>query len=117
MVNNKKNSKIVYQEFGNNNDNLEPENLGIELPTNQQNIRIQATKKGRKGKTVTEITGFQTSEDNLKDLLKKLKAVCGCGGTLKDNILEIQGDHCQKILPMLLNLGYKAKIAGGNTKK
>jgi translation initiation factor 1 len=117
MVNNKKNSKIVYQEFGNNNDNSVLENLAIELPTSQQNIRIQATKKGRKGKTVTEITGFQTSEDNLKDLLKKLKAVCGCGGTLKDNILEIQGDHCQKILPLLVNLGYKAKISGGNIKK
>ena len=112
--------KIVYQEFG-NFANFEVESQIIELPTfcrtnyrpNQQNIRIQASRKGRKGKTVTEITGFQTSENTLKELLKKLKGVCGCGGTLKDNILEIQGDHCQKILPILIQLGYKAKISGG----
>jgi translation initiation factor 1 len=104
--------KIVYQEFG-NFDNFEVESQIIELPPNQQNIRIQASRKGRKGKTVTEITGFQTSENTLKELLKKLKGVCGCGGTLKDNILEIQGDHCQKILPILIQLGYKAKISGG----
>ena len=108
----KSSNKIVYQEFGNFN-NSEVESEGIELPPNQQNIRIQASRKGRKGKTVTEITGFQCSETTLKDLLKKLKATCGSGGTLKDNILEIQGEHCQKLLLILVKLGYKAKISGG----
>lgn len=112
MSNQNEKAKIAYQEFG-VMDNSETEKALIELPPNQQNIRIQATRKGRKGKTVTEITGFQTNEKTLKDLLKKLKATCGCGGTLKEQMIEIQGDHCQKILPILVNLGYKVKIAGG----
>ena len=112
MSSRKKSSKIAYQEFGNIDDSS-PETEIIELPPHQQNIRLQATRKGRKGKTVTEITGFECSEKTLKQLLKKLKSNCGCGGTLKDNIIEIQGNHCQKILPILVDLGYKAKISGG----
>jgi translation initiation factor 1 len=46
-------------------------------------------------------------------LLKQLKNQCGTGGTLKENEIEIQGDHKQKILEILLKLGYKAKISGG----
>ena len=112
MSSRKKSGKIAYQEFG-NFDNSATETEIIDLPANQQHIRIQATRKGRKGKTVTEVKGFQSSEKTLKDLLKKLKATCGSGGTLKDNIIEIQGDHTQKILPILVKLGYKAKISGG----
>lgn len=80
---------------------------------NQQNIRIQATRAGRKGKTVTLISGFKNKQENLISLLKQLKAQCGTGGTLKENEIEIQGDHKQKILEILLKLGYKAKISGG----
>ena len=83
------------------------------LHPNQQNIRIQATRAGRKGKTVTLISGFKNKQENLINLLKQLKNQCGTGGTLKENEIEIQGDHKQKILEILLKLGYKAKISGG----
>ncbi len=105
--------RIVYQEFG-ATDNSEALARAIpDLPPQQQNLRIQATRSGRKGKTVTIITGFKHSPETLNKLLKKLKNQCGSGGTMKDDSLEIQGDHKQKLLEILTGLGYKAKISGG----
>ena len=83
------------------------------MPPQQQNIRVQASRSGRKGKTVTVITGFQQSPDSLNKLLKQLKSHCGSGGTMKDNTLEIQGDHRQKLVKFLGDLGYKVTISGG----
>ncbi|MBD2663493.1 hypothetical protein B6N60_03386 [Richelia sinica FACHB-800] len=104
--------RVVYQEFGNDNA-AAFERPTPDLPPQQQNVRVQATRAGRKGKTVTVITGFQTKPETLTALVKQLKTQCGTGGTVKDNEIEIQGDHKQKILEILLKLGYKAKISGG----
>lgn len=105
--------RYVYREFG-GADNADAFERGVpDLPPNQQNIRVEASSKGRKGKTVTIIRGFQSSPDKLNDLLKKLKTQCGAGGTIKDNEIEIQGDHKQKIVQYLIQLGYKAKASGG----
>lgn len=102
--------RIVYQEFG----SVEPEEEKIgDLPPQQQNLRVQTSKAGRKGKTVTIITGFVTSPENLGQILKQLKTQCGSGGTIKENTIEVQGDHKEKILQTLIKLGYKAKISGG----
>ena len=111
----KKSSKnsLVYQEFGGPNNDAALEKAAPNLPPNRQNIRIQATRSGRKGKTVTVITGFQTNAETLNKLLKQLKSQCGSGGTVKEDTLEIQGDHRQKLLQTLTKLGYKAKISGG----
>ncbi|MEQ8463767.1 translation initiation factor [Coleofasciculus sp. E1-EBD-02] len=103
--------RVAYQEFGSNS--AATERAVQELPPNQQNLRVQASRKGRKGKTVTVITGFQCKPDTLTQLLKQLKTKCGSGGTVKDDTLEIQGDHAQKLLEILTQLGYKAKISGG----
>ncbi|MBE9048395.1 translation initiation factor [Pleurocapsales cyanobacterium LEGE 10410] len=106
-------NRIAYQEFG-NTDNSQALARGVpDLPPNQQDIRIQATRSGRKGKTVTVLTGFQHNPETLSKLLKKLKSQCGSGGTVKNNTVEIQGDHKQKLLETLTKLGYKAKISGG----
>lgn len=106
-------NRFIYQEFGNASSDDALKRATAELPPNQQNLRVQATRSGRKGKTVTVITGFQCGEETLSKLLKQLKAQCGSGGTIKDNSLEIQGDHKEKILKILLESGYKAKISGG----
>lgn len=106
--------RAVYREFGSDAAAFERPTPSVpDLPPQQQNIRIQASRKGRGGKTVTVIQGFQQSPDSLAQLLKKLKNQCGTGGTLKDETLEIQGDHTQKLLTLLVELGYKAKISGG----
>ena len=103
---------MAYQEFG-NVENRAMERAVPDLPPKQQDLRIQTTRSGRKGKTVTIVTGFQHNPETLNRLLKKLKSQCGSGGTLKDNNLEIQGDHKQKLLETLTKMGYKAKISGG----
>lgn len=107
------NQRIAYQEFGNVDHASALERAVPDLPPNQQDLRIQATRSGRKGKTVTIISGFQHQPETLTKLLKQLKAQCGSGGTVKDNCLEIQGDHKQKLLELITKLGYRAKISGG----
>jgi translation initiation factor 1 len=104
---------FVYREFGNGDNSHALERPIQELPPQQQNVRVQATRSGRKGKTVTVVTGFQSKPETLQALVKQLKAQCGSGGTVKENEIEIQGEHKQKILEILIALGYKAKISGG----
>lgn len=106
-------NRYVYQEFGSGTKPDALERAVPELPPNQHNLRVQASRKGRKGKTVTVISGFQTKPETLDSLLKQMKTQCGTGGTVKDNEIEIQGDHTQKLVQILTTLGYKAKISGG----
>lgn len=106
-------NRVVYSEFGNQTNSAAFERAIQELPPNQQDLRVQASSKGRKGKTVTVITGFQAKPETLADLLKKLKTQCGAGGTVKENSIELQGEHKQKLLEILKSMGYKVKISGG----
>ncbi|MFY7803949.1 MAG: translation initiation factor [Limnoraphis robusta] len=105
-------NRVIYSEFGQNTDSAALERAKPDLPPAQQNLKVEASRKGRKGKTVTVISGFQTSNETLEKLVKQLKTQCGSGGTLKEDMIEIQGDHAQKLLEMLTKLGYKAKISG-----
>ncbi|MEP6894905.1 MAG: stress response translation initiation inhibitor YciH [Chloroflexota bacterium] len=85
----------------------------VSLPPQQQTIYLHRDSKGRGGKTVTLVKKLVLSEDDMKELAKKLKQVCGSGGTIKDDMIEIQGEHREKIAAALIKLGYKVKIAGG----
>jgi translation initiation factor 1 len=105
--------RIVYSEFGNVDNSAALQRGTPEVAPNQQNLKVEASRKGRGGKTVTVISGFQGKPEILADLAKQLKAQCGTGGTVKDNEIEIQGEHKQKIAEILKKLGYKAKISGG----
>ena len=83
------------------------------LPANQQIIYLHRESKGRGGKGVSLVKNLVLSEKELKALAKKLKQTCGSGGTVKAGVIEIQGEHREKIAEVLNKLGYKTKIAGG----
>lgn len=83
------------------------------LPPQQQTAAIRREKQGRGGKTVTVVRDLQLSPDDLKALAKQLKQACGTGGTVKEGVIEIQGDHREKIAATLRSLGYKTKFSGG----
>ena len=70
-------------------------------------------KKGRNGKPVTLIEGFEGTEEELKQISKKIKTTLGIGGSEKDGIIVIQGDNRDKILKILQDMGYKTKRVGG----
>lgn len=76
-------------------------------------VRIRREVKGHAGKTVTTVTGLALSEAGLKALATELKRQCGTGGTVKDGIILIQGDHRNTLLALLEKKGYKVKLAGG----
>lgn len=76
-------------------------------------VRLQRQVKGRCGGTVIVISGIPLNGDPLKELAGALKKRCGCGGTVKDGIIEIQGDHRDILLGELQARGYKVKLAGG----
>ena len=66
-------------------------------------------KKRKKGKLVTIIRGLSAKGNDLSPLLGKLKKACGAGGTLKDELLEIQGDHLERVRSLLKELGYRVQ--------
>ena len=76
-------------------------------------VRISRETKGRKGKGMTIITGVPLQGDDLKDLAKQLKQKCGTGGTVKGDVIEIQGDHRDKLVDELTDRGWTVKKAGG----
>jgi len=76
-------------------------------------VRVRIDRKGRGGKVVSVIDGVLSPEVGKKALLKHLKSSLGTGGALKGDLIEIQGDQREKIVELLLALGYKAKSAGG----
>ena len=83
------------------------------LPPQQQTAYLHRESSGRGGKAVSLVKNLVLSEDDMKSLAKKLKQECGTGGTVKDGVIEIQGENRQTMAAVLQKLGYKVKIAGG----
>lgn len=76
-------------------------------------VRVGRETKGRKGKGVTTVTGVPLAGDDLKKLARELKQQCGTGGTLKNDVIEIQGDHREKLIELLKAKGWPVKRSGG----
>ncbi|MBW4056618.1 MAG: stress response translation initiation inhibitor YciH [Proteobacteria bacterium] len=85
-------------------------------PSTQQSdgiVRLRREVKGRGGGTVIVISGIPLSAPEIKDLAGALKKKCGCGGTVKEGVIEIQGDHRDTLSTELQARGFKVKLAGG----
>ena len=76
-------------------------------------VRVSRETKGRGGKAVTLVKGVLLDAAALAQLGKQLKAACGTGGTVKDGVIEVQGDHIERVMEALKKQGYTVKRAGG----
>lgn len=83
------------------------------VPAGDGIVRVSRETKGRGGKAVTVVKGVAVDDAGLVKLAQQLKASCGSGGTVKDGVIEVQGDHCDKVMALLTEHGYKVKRAGG----
>lgn len=105
-----KNSRLVYST---DKGRIEETKEQKGPPQGDGIVRLRLETKGRKGKGVTTISGISLPEPELKQLSKQLKQICGSGGSVKDYVIEIQGDHRSQLQTHLEKLGYKTKLAGG----
>tara|TARA_B110000093_G_scaffold150126_1_gene163927 strand:+ start:38 stop:376 length:339 start_codon:yes stop_codon:yes gene_type:complete len=99
---------------------INPLELSVSKPSSneikkepKQFLEAHYSKKGRAGKPVTVLKGFNGSKDKIKELAKLLKNKCGVGGSVKDNEIIIQGEHRDKISSILIELGHSVKRIGG----
>ncbi|HZZ10648.1 MAG TPA: translation initiation factor Sui1 [Paraburkholderia sp.] len=76
-------------------------------------VRVSLQTKGRGGKSVTLVKGLSLDPLALASLGKQLRSACGSGGTVKDGVIEVQGDHCERLVEALRKSGHQAKRAGG----
>lgn len=105
------NSRLVYStETGRIKETKAPENSILK---GDGIVRIRRETSGRNGKGVTTISGLLVDENELKNLAKQLKQICGVGGSVKDGVIEIQGDQRDKIKLELEKRGHTVKLAGG----
>jgi len=86
---------------------------GRTAPPGDGIARIRRETGGRGGKTVTVVTGLSLAEPELLALSRRLKAACGTGGTVRDGVLEFQGDHRDALTSLLAKAGIRSKLAGG----
>ena len=104
------NSRLVYSTQTGRSDEPKP---AVARPKGDGGVRIQRQTSGRKGKGVCLITGIDLNDDELTKLAAELKKKCGCGGALKDGVIEIQGDKRGLLKTLLEAKGMKVKLAGG----
>lgn len=110
---NKKRINVVYSTDPDYDYNYGGDEEQDTLPPKQQKLKVMIDRKKRKGKSVTLVTNFVGTADDLKDLGKVLKSKCGVGGTAKDGEIMIQGEFKQKVHDLLKGMGYGVKMSGG----
>lgn len=103
-------SQMVYST---DQGRISPEPEAEEVPEGDGIVRLRRETKGRKGKGVTLVTGLALPQNELKQMAKKLKQQCGVGGSVKEYVIELQGDQRDIIEKWLTKQGYRVKQAGG----
>lgn len=82
------------------------------VPKGDGVVRVSRESKGRGGKVVTLVKGLALDDAALQAVCKQLKAACGSGGTVKDGVIEVQGDHCERVAHSLSKDGHNVKLSG-----
>ena len=113
MGKSKKNRVNVVYSTNPHFDFEEPSDDEISIPFNEQKLYISIDRKNRGGKSVTLIEEFKGSDEDAKELAKKLKQLCGVGGGYKNKEIYIQGNQRDKVSKFLQNLGASVKLKGG----
>jgi len=108
----KKRDGIVYSTESSFEFNYQSEGEPKTLPPQQQQLKVALDKSMRAGKQVTLVSGFIGSAADIEKLGKELKSKCGVGGSVKDGVILIQGDHREKIVQLLNKEGYKSRKIG-----
>lgn len=104
------NSRLVYST---DSGRIDEPKIESARPKGDGVVRIQRQTSGRKGKGVCLITGIDADDSTLATLAAELKKKCGCGGAVKEGVIEIQGDKRDLIKSLLEAKGMKVKLAGG----
>ncbi|MFH2375881.1 stress response translation initiation inhibitor YciH [Hafnia paralvei] len=105
-----KNSRLVYST---DTGRIDEEKVPVVRQKGDGIVRIQRQTSGRKGKGVCLITGLDIDDAELQKLAAELKKKCGCGGAVKEGVIEIQGDKRDLLKQLLEAKGHKVKLAGG----
>jgi translation initiation factor 1 len=112
--NKKGRSGVVYSTDPDFEYKYDEEEPAVEIPANQQKLRVHLDRKQRGGKEVTLILGFVGPNESLEELGKYLKTKCGVGGSAKESEIFVQGDHRERVLQLLIEKGFtQTKKAGG----
>ena len=106
-------SKGGWSEFNDPIKRIGNDTQNCAAPKGKRQVRLERTRSGKKGKLVTVIKGLEVNEVEAKKLLKDLKIACGTGGTLKGDVLELQGDQISKAQDFLFKDGFRPKQSGG----
>jgi len=109
-MNNDNNSRLVYST---DSGRIDEPKAAVVRPKGDGIVRIQRQTSGRKGKGVCLITGVDLDDAVLEKLAAELKKKCGCGGAVKEGVIEIQGDKRDLLKQLLEAKGMKVKLAGG----
>ncbi|MDH3686639.1 MAG: hypothetical protein OEP95_10450 [Myxococcales bacterium] len=105
--------RLVYSSERGRTEPKNPRSAPRDAPAGDGTVRVRREVKGRRGKTVTTVTGVPLPSAQLKELATELKRTCGTGGALKEGVIEIQGDHCDALVAELESRGFRVKRAGG----
>jgi len=113
-MSNDNNSRLVYST---DSGRIDEPKAAVVRPKGDGIVRIQRQTSGRKGKGVCLITGVDLDDAALEKLAAELKKKCGCGGAVKEGVIEIQGDKRDLLKQLLEAKGMKVKLAGGERNK
>jgi translation initiation factor 1 len=108
----KRDARVVYSTTDGDLRKARPAGSVARVPAGGR-VKVRREVGGRRGKTVTTISGVPLADDGLRELAGRLKKRCGVGGSLKDGVIELQGDHRDVVVEVLRADGYDVVLAGG----